>query len=138
MDHLCIVCQRPVTRRQKAFLCDGTCERWQHRLCGIPVDQTTYRRIVRGECEFSWHCQDCSRDDLNETVAYEEPMQVPEEPEDLSMLRPEEVEAEIQEDSLMDETLLQEHIADQPATYQVIERGSQRETIACGYSWVNY
>ena len=65
MDHLCIVSQRQVTRRQHA-------------------------RPVGGE--FSWHCQDCSRDDLNETVAYEEPMQVPEEPEDIFMLRPEEVE----------------------------------------------
>ena len=53
MEHLCIICGRPVTSRQQALLCDGDCGRWQHRLCGIPIDQSTYRQIVRGKL-FKW------------------------------------------------------------------------------------
>ena len=52
----CIRCQETVTPRQTAFLCDGQCGRWQHRLCATGVDIHTYRRVVRGmsACMFTF------------------------------------------------------------------------------------
>lgn len=54
----CVVCNKTVTRRQHALMCDA-CDRWQHRLCRTGINQTDYRKMVRGELVMDFFCADC-------------------------------------------------------------------------------
>lgn len=54
----CVVCDKVVTRRQHALMCDG-CDRWQHRLCRTGINQTDYRKMVRGELDIPFYCFEC-------------------------------------------------------------------------------
>ena len=64
MSDLCIVCKKIVKERQEALMCEGGCESWQHRVCGIPIDRAFYRRLVKGEIEYQWTCNSCQIIDI--------------------------------------------------------------------------
>lgn len=63
----CIVCGKEVRRRQHAIACD-VCSKWQHRVCGTNISQADYRRLVRGEIDIDWVCQDCTNPVGNSTT----------------------------------------------------------------------
>ena len=59
MNDLCIVCKKFIRERQEALMCEGGCESWQHRVCGVPIDRKFYRKLVKGEVEYQWICKSC-------------------------------------------------------------------------------
>ena len=61
MVDLCISCQKTVTTRQEALLCDG-CQHWQHRICNTGITREQYRNAIRSEAEIAWRCQHCTFD----------------------------------------------------------------------------
>ncbi|KAL8580816.1 hypothetical protein ACOMHN_017320 [Nucella lapillus] len=135
---ICIVCQHEVTPRQGALLCDGACRRWQHRICGTGIDRRVYRQAVRGETELEWKCKDCEATALAEAFLERNPT-FPEETTSMDVSVEEElmnastssasfqVPVEVQEISLADDPVITEPIMeDQPLTFEIIARGTQR------------
>lgn len=59
--YLCLSCDRPVTTRQQALLCDS-CGNWCHRTCGTGISQDQYRSAVRLDQSIDWKCMICSVD----------------------------------------------------------------------------
>ncbi|KAL8559879.1 hypothetical protein ACOMHN_016925 [Nucella lapillus] len=133
-----IICQHEVTPRQEALLCDGACRRWQHRICGTGIDRRVYRQAVRGETELEWKCNDCEATALAEAFLEWNPT-FPEETTSMDVSVEEElmnastssasfqVPVEVQEISLADDSVITEPIMeDQPVTFEIIARGTQR------------
>ncbi|KAL8570124.1 hypothetical protein ACOMHN_033803 [Nucella lapillus] len=135
---ICIVCQHEVTPRQETLLCDGACRRWQHRICGTGIDRRVYRQAVRGETELEWKCNDCEATALAEAFLEWNPT-FPEVTTSMDVSVEEElmnastssasfqVPVEVQEISLADDPVITEPIMeDQPVTFEIIARGTQR------------
>ena len=60
----CGKCQKRVTNRQQALMCDD-CSKWYHRICmkGTPsyLTQTRYRDIIKSQAAFEWICDGCDQ-----------------------------------------------------------------------------